>query len=197
MKKAAMIAMTGLLIIGLLAGCTSEQTKESTDFSSEDTVESTKDQNWFSDLNTTDIDGNPVTSEIFADKELTLINVWATFCGPCINELPVLEELSQEYNGKVGIVGLLLDTSSSRLTAGLSDSEKELGKQLLSDAGATYPQIIMSEEMLKTGLANINTFPTSYFVDKDGNFVGTSILGANIKSSWKQQIDKHLKLVKE
>ena len=32
----------------------------------------------------TDFKGNPVTSEIFAKNKLTMVNIWGTFCGPCI-----------------------------------------------------------------------------------------------------------------
>ena len=37
-----------------------------------------------------DLEGNTVDESILADHQLTMINVWATFCGPCINEMPDL-----------------------------------------------------------------------------------------------------------
>ena len=42
----------------------------------------------FPEFKTTDTNGNEVTEKIFADKDITMVNVWGTFCGPCINEMP-------------------------------------------------------------------------------------------------------------
>ena len=39
-----------------------------------------------------DLDGNTVTEEIFAEKDLTVVNIWGTFCPPCIAEMPELGE---------------------------------------------------------------------------------------------------------
>ena len=39
---------------------------------------------------TKDLDGNEVTEEIFAKKDLTVVNIWGTFCTPCIGEMPAL-----------------------------------------------------------------------------------------------------------
>lgn len=198
MKKSRLTlrVITILTIACLIIGCSSGSADTS------DSDNRKKDLNpvndLFADIQTTDIDGNPITSELFSENELTLVNVWASFCRPCITEIPILEELSLEYQGKgVSIVGLLLDTSKTTITAGLSDEEREKGLKVISDTGATYPQIVLSENMLKTELGGINTFPTSYFVDKDGNVVGSSILGANSKSGWERAIENHLKAVRK
>lgn len=50
---------------------------------------------------TTDLDGNPVKSEeLFAGHKVTMINNWATWCGPCCGELPELEKLAAEIGEK-------------------------------------------------------------------------------------------------
>lgn len=54
----------------------------------------------FGKFTTTDLNGNEVTEAMFADYDLTMINIWATFCGPCINEMPHLGELAAEYKEK-------------------------------------------------------------------------------------------------
>ena len=43
-----------------------------------------------------DMDGNAVSSEIFAESKLTMVNVWATYCNPCMREMPGLGELANE-----------------------------------------------------------------------------------------------------
>ena len=37
-----------------------------------------------------DLDGNKITSDIFSNNIITMINIWGTFCGPCIREMPEL-----------------------------------------------------------------------------------------------------------
>ena len=46
------------------------------------------------------LDGEEVTEEIFANADLTMVNIWGTFCGPCIEEMPYLGEISREYEEK-------------------------------------------------------------------------------------------------
>ena len=44
----------------------------------------------------TDLEGNKVSQEVFTQSKLTMVNVWATFCNPCLNEMPGLGELAAE-----------------------------------------------------------------------------------------------------
>ena len=54
---------------------------------------------------TQDLEGNACDSkELFALHDLTLVNIWATWCGPCIEEMPALEKIYQE--GEIGVVGI-------------------------------------------------------------------------------------------
>lgn len=46
--------------------------------------------NKFPAFTTTDLNGNAVTEEIFLGKALTVVNIWGTFCDPCVNEMPLL-----------------------------------------------------------------------------------------------------------
>ena len=54
-----------------------------------------------------------MTSDIFAEHTLILINIWGSFCGPCMEEMPDLEVLSKEFASKdvafVGVLGDALD----------------------------------------------------------------------------------------
>ena len=49
-------------------------------------------------MNTTDIDMNPVDGSVFAENTLTVINFWATWCGPCQQEMPFLQAASDHFN---------------------------------------------------------------------------------------------------
>lgn len=194
MKRLWLLPIVGALIAGLLTGCGGGGNADSSGGSGRgDSRESAVSANWFSELDTTDIDGNPVTAEIFSGKELTLINVWATFCSPCVGEMPELEELYQEYkDGPVGIVGLLVDSSQGDKIAGLTEGERELGMDILKKTGVTYPQITASEALLQTNFKRVIQYPTTYFVDSDGNFVGEPVSGAKTKKEWKELIEAQL-----
>ena len=57
-----------------------------------------------------DLQGNGVSQSIFADYDLTMINVWATYCPPCLQEMPDLGKLSEEYKDKgVQVLGIVSD----------------------------------------------------------------------------------------
>ena len=58
---------------------------------------------------TKDMKGNDVTNDIFAGKDLTVVNFWATTCGPCISEMPELGDWAREMPENVQIIGVLTD----------------------------------------------------------------------------------------
>jgi thiol-disulfide isomerase/thioredoxin len=119
---------------------------------------------------TTDTDGNPVTSEeLFAGNKVTVVNIWASWCGPCIRELPELEEISARLAGQnCGVVGLLYDGDDA---AALADA-----KQTMKDAGVTYPVILPPEKV--DVLFPLEAFPTTYFVDREGCILTEPVIGA-------------------
>ena len=66
----------------------------------------------FGNFETVTLEGETVTQEIFAEADLNMVNIWGTFCGPCIREMPELGELSDEYADKgVQIIGMLTDVT--------------------------------------------------------------------------------------
>ena len=68
----------------------------------------------FSSFKTYDIDGNVVTQDIFKDFDLTMINIWGTYCSPCIREMPDLGEIHDEYKDrKVNVVGIVIDVQNN------------------------------------------------------------------------------------
>lgn len=200
MKKNRWLGMVtvGLLMAASVTGCAGRGAAPAA--TGTGTVQE-QNNNWFAGLDTVDIEGNPVTKDLFAENDLTLINVWATFCGPCIREMPELEELHQEYRQqeyegkKVGIIGLLVDSSTADIVAGLSDEERKLAKEIIEQTGVTYPQILVSDALAQTEFKRIAQFPTTYLVDKDGAFVGEAIAGARTREEWKQVIEEYLQKV--
>lgn len=139
----------------------------------------------FTAMQTEDLAGNVVDNTVFAENELTLVNVWNAGCTPCIWELPALDKLNQEYAGKgVAVKGLVYEFSP-----GLSDTSRTEVEGILDDAGATYQQLLASEEMCEQPeLKKMDSFPTTFFVDKEGNIVKT-LAGSREFEDWQAEVD--------
>ena len=142
-------------------------------------------------MQTKDINGNKVDNSIFLENKLTLVNVWNTGCTPCIDEIPILDKINKEYEKKgVSIKGLLLESG-----VGLTEKEKSTVEGILSKSKSSYQQFTMSKNMLEdTTFKNLSAFPTTFFIDKDGNIVD-QIDGSNDYEGWKSRIESVLKKV--
>lgn len=145
----------------------------------------------FKEMNATDVDGNAIDSSVFAENKLTLVNIWNLGCTPCIQEIPVLDQLNKEYEGKgVGIMGLYHNFNKD-----ISDDDKAAMNELFEKAGAEYTHIVPSADMYASDeLENIQVFPTTYFVDSEGNIVDR-VDGSNDYEGWKSTIEEMLKKV--
>lgn len=146
-------------------------------------------------FNAVDLEGNAVDETIFQDHELTMVNAWATFCGYCLKEMPDLAELNDEFaEDDFQIVGIVMDVFNRDGT--YSDGQVELAKEAVAKTGADYRQMMPSAELALGQLSDINSFPTTFFVDKEGNIISDYYLGAKGKSQWKQLIEEQLKEIK-
>ena len=148
----------------------------------------------FTAFETTDLmTGEARNQSLFADYDLTLINVWATFCGPCLSEMPDLGELSAEYAEQgVQVVGIVTDVLNADGT--FSESQLETAREIVDKTGANYVHLLPSKD-LDVVLRAITAVPTTIFVDKDGNMVGKAYLGARDADGWRAIIEEMRKEV--
>ena len=123
------------------------------------------------EFETTDLDGNPVKSEdLFAGHPVTAINLWATWCGPCKEELPELETLNAELEeNDCQIIGIVTDATKDR--------KIEKAKEILRNAGADYVNLVPFEALSE--MLPQNCWPTTYFVDENGILVGEPVDSAD------------------
>lgn len=137
----------------------------------------------------TGIDGKTYTEDVFRDYDLTLVNVFTTWCSPCVKEIPELEKLYQELKDSgVGVVGVVLDTVDAD---GNQDEDTVKKAEILQQkTGASYPFFIPDEGMMNSRLNGINAFPETFFVDKNGNIVGETYSGSRDLESWKEIVEK-------
>lgn len=143
----------------------------------------------FKTMETQDLEGNSVDSSIFGENKLTLVNVWNEGCTPCIDELPILDQLNEDYQDK----GVAINGLYYAFNEGISDGSKSTVKQILGESDITYPQLLVSKEMAESEeLSNLVGFPTTYFVNSEGKIVD-SILGSNDYEGWNTKIEEVLK----
>lgn len=205
-KRAAALFLSGLCCLALLAGCGSNgknSAKEENEKASSNDAgsfqesldsgeqEKTEGMESIGEFSMEDIEGNSFTQEMFADYDLTMVNVFTTWCTPCINEIPDLEELSGEVKEQgVNIVGIVLDTADG---LGGADAETvEKARLLAQKTGADYPFLIPDAGYLGGRLAGIDAVPETFFVDKEGNIVGKTYSGSRSLEEWREIVEKEL-----
>ena len=134
---------------------------------------------------TQDIYGNEYTNELFASKDLTVVNIWGTFCGPCVNEMPELGEWSRTLPENVQIIGLVSDIYS------VDDASTiETARQIVEATGADFPHLIAYPALAE--LTNHTPYvPTTIFVDSQGRMIGDPIAGAYV-SQYKAFVEDFL-----
>lgn len=118
---------------------------------------------------TTDRSGETVTEQIFAEHELTILNFWEPWCGPCVAEMPFMEKLAQE-NEDILILGIYATPNA----------EDEVDA-VLEYTGVTYPIAHYTAEFnfLQTGYV-----PTTVVVNRSGQIVYGPIAGAMNYAGW-------------
>lgn len=141
---------------------------------------------------TKDVFGTTYDQTVFSGYDLTLVNIFATWCSPCVQEMPVLEQLRQEYADKgvkLGIVAMVMDAK----TANGTDTEViAKAKQLAENSGAQFPFLLPDETMLNGRLEGIMAYPESFFVDGNGNIVSEPYVGANTQEGWSEIVETEL-----
>ena len=143
-----------------------------------------------SSFSTTDLEGNAVDQSILEDYDLTMVNVWATYCTHCLQEMPDLGELASEYEDKgVQILGLVSDVLNSDGT--ISDSQVETAQEIVEETGASYQHLLPSADLLGL-LSQIYGVHTTFFVDSAGNQVGYAYVTAMEREQFVEIIDAAL-----
>ena len=137
------------------------------------------------------VDGKDYTEKVFSDYDLTLVNIFTTWCSPCVNEIPELEKLYEEMKEKgVGVVGVVLDTVGD--DGKQDDATVKKAGVLQEKTKASYPFLIPDSTMMNGRLNGISAFPETFFVDKEGNIVGETYSGSHSLDEWKEIVEKEL-----
>lgn len=109
------------------------------------------------DFTVTTYDGKEMTlSNLLEEKDMVLLNFWATYCGPCAGEFPAMQEAYEQYQDKVGIIAL--STSPSDTDEALAEYAQE--------KGMTFP--VGRDTIDLADRFHISGIPTSIVIDRFG-----------------------------
>lgn len=113
------------------------------------------------DFTVYDKDNNPVKLSDFRGKPV-ILNFWASWCGPCISEMPEFQEFYDQYGEDIHFVLVNL-TDGSQETVGTAS-------KFIDEQGYTFP-IYFDSDLDAAAAYGVNAVPVSYFLDAEGNFV--------------------------
>ena len=180
MKRKSIVVMVSLLAVFLLiTGCGNKDGQE--------TGEGTGDSTYFGDFEAETLDGEVVDETIFAQADLTMVKVWATYCGYCIDEMEYYQELNNQFADRgLQTIGVVTD---------IAESDKDLTKKILADNQTDYVNLLFNGELQNGLLGQVQALPPPLFVDKEGNLVGEPVVGMRDVTEWETLIETYLQEV--
>ncbi len=113
------------------------------------------------------LEGGSFTADDLSSKDITIINIWATWCGPCLNEMPGLAAFSELLPDSVGFLTLCAD--------GPDDPGKTA--DILKKAGYTGMTVISGTGDIGNLVSSVLYLPTTVFVDSSGR-IADSLVGS-------------------
>jgi len=115
------------------------------------------------DFNLVSLDGKRVKLSDFRGKAV-LLNFWATWCTPCKQEMPWFVDLQKKYGSEgLVVVGVAMD-----------DSETSKIAEFAGQMGVNYP-VLLGTDKVSEDYGNVQYLPTSFYIDRDGKFVGKGV----------------------
>jgi cytochrome c biogenesis protein CcmG/thiol:disulfide interchange protein DsbE len=97
-----------------------------------------------------------------APGEPTVLNLWGSWCTPCREELPLMQQFADAAAGHVRVMGLI------------SKDGRPQAESFAADAGVTFPSAFDADGELMTELG-LNGLPYTYFLDADGGLIYTQV----------------------
>ncbi len=186
MNKICLLSITMLL---LLCSCGESSGEEKDESSSAQTIvesPSSEEAEAAAEIlfEAQDMEGNTVSSDIFSESKLTMVNVWATYCNPCLREMPGLGELAGEYDSEeFQVIGIISDVQE-----GADQKVMDYASALIEQTGADYTHIVLNESVYYALLKDVSVVPTTFFIDEKGVLLDT-VIGSMEKPVWEEKIN--------
>ena len=173
-KKWILLITITLLLLAtvLIAGCSSGSNSD----------EGSSPTNLAPDFRLKDLNGQNVTLSEFRGSPV-MLNFWATWCGPCRTEIPLIQEIfeDEKWSDK-GLVILTIDGGETASAV----------KEFLNQYGVSFP-VLLDETQEAFRDYNVRAIPSTFFIDKNG-IISIVKIGAFTS---RQQIEDGLKQIVE
>ena len=145
----------------------------------------------FDSFTMTDLDGNEYTEDLLKGHKVTMVNIWGTFCHPCIDEMPALDEISKMYDEKdlliVGLTGDIYPWGGTEI----NPEQIDVAKDIVEKTGVEYTVLIPSKEIQLGTISELTGYPTSIFFNENGEQIGV-VVGGRAKDDWIQIIEEYM-----
>ena len=190
MKKLTILSATLLSSALILSACssTSDKKEETNKQTATSSTSENKTIQAF-DFTAMDKDGKTVKLSDFKGKKV-YINMWASWCGPCMREIPELEKTYQKLKDSKDIVFLSMTSPNDAEFKNQSPQDK--GKDVIlnkaKELGVTYPVLFDINDRFIINYA-IRSFPTHIFINSDGT-IGNRIAGGVTEELLTKEIEK-------
>lgn len=193
-KRIYAALLAGCLLLSLAACGGGEAPPESPSSPASQEEEAPEAAPILGEFTATDLAGNEVTQSVFEGHPVTMVNVWATFCGPCLREMPDLGALHQEFSEQgFQILGIVTDVQAP--DGSISQEQVDLAAQIAEETGASYLHLLPSEDLIACLLWQVSGVPTTIFVDETGALIGKGYLGSRDAAAWRSIIEEKLEAV--
>ena len=191
MKKLTILSATLLSSALILSACSSGSSEKKEETNKQTASSSTSENKAIQafDFTAMDKDGKTVKLSDFKGKKV-YINMWASWCGPCMREIPELEKTYQKLKNNKDVV--FLSMTSPNDSEFKNQSPQDKGKDVIlnkaKELGATYPVLFDVNDRFIINYA-IRSFPTHILINSDGTFE-TRIAGAVTEESLTKELEK-------
>lgn len=109
----------------------------------------------------------------------TIVNFWATWCGPCVDEMPLLDEFALAAQGEVGVLGVATNNPRGQATS------------FAVDMDLSFPSVLDLNSQVITA-EGIVGMPVTIFLDEDGAVVHRHIGAYDSMDKIKADVAEHL-----
>ena len=119
----------------------------------------------------TDSAGNVVSLDQFLGEKAVVVNFWASWCNFCLEEMPDLESVAQEFSDDLVILGINNQETVAQ------------GEPFALARGVTYPLLYLPRDDQIVKAYQVLAMPTTYYIDIDGIIVDRSSASTPTKAS--------------
>ena len=117
------------------------------------------------DFTVYDAEGNEITLSALMDGKPTVLNFWASWCGPCRSEMPHIQEAYERLGGEVSFVMI-------NMTDGQRETQ-ESAEEYMAESGWTFP-IYFDSDYDAAMTYGAYSLPQTYFIDAEGHLIAAA-----------------------